>query len=81
MSNTQDVIFRMEDNKPIAVFPNDVSKNGNVLCYTFSDGHSSAQKDYIQKCSPAKIEQYINLYNHLTSIGYNLKVKTIRTLK
>jgi len=81
MSNNQDVIFRMEDNKPIAVFPNDVSKNGNVLCYTFSDGHSTAHKDYIRKCSPAKIEQYINLYNHLTSIGYNLKVKTIRTLK
>ena len=81
MNRTQDVIFRMEDNKPIAVFPNEVSRNGKVSCYTFSDGHSTAHKDYIRKCPPAKIEQYLPMYNHLTSIGYNLKVKTIRTLK
>ena len=77
-----EVIFRIEDGKPIAFFPREEAGKGMISCYTFADCHSSAQLEYVRQCFPANVNQYLPLYNHLVSIGYNnLKVRTIRMLK
>lgn len=76
-----EVIFRIEDGKPIAFFPKVGVGRGKISCYTIESGHSSAQLEYVRQCLPAKTEQILPLYNHLVSIGYKLKVKTLRGLK
>ena len=76
-----EVIFRIEDGKPIAFFPKEEMGKGMISCYTFAEGHSSAQLEYVRQCSAANINQFLPLYNHLISMGYNLKVRTLRILK
>ena len=76
-----EVIFRIEDGKPIAFFPKVEAGRGKISCYTIESGHSSAQLEYVRQCLPAKTEQILPLYNHLVSIGYKLEVKTLRGLK
>jgi hypothetical protein len=71
------VIFRKFDNgEVIAIFPEDVGSMNQFTCqsYLHVGQHGSCDDVLIDELEPASLEEYINLYTELESIGYNLVV-------
>ncbi len=59
----------------LAVFPQWVEPDGNVMCYSHIGQHSCAHPDYIKACTPATPEQYADLHTELTrTVGYDLVI-------
>jgi hypothetical protein len=76
------VVFRKWKGEIIALFPEIKSNNYLVLSYMHVGQHSDA--DYhgiIRESKPAKEDEYKDLFNELTSIGYDLKVVKKAKLK
>jgi len=72
-----EVIFRKEKDKTIiALFPyliHDMA--GNVVCYAHLGQHGGASYNWaIKETKLAKENEYRDLYNELTQIGYNLHI-------
>lgn len=71
-----EVIFRLWKGEIIALFPYSINDtNGNVESYMHVGQHGGA--DYfpmIRSSKPASKEEYIDLFNELESIGYNLNI-------
>lgn len=79
-----DVIFRKEkDNTVLAVFPYIISdSSGNITCYSHIGQHSSMSWEYFFKTKPCRSKHdFIDLYDELVSLGYNLNVIQKRSLK
>lgn len=82
--NITDVIFRKEkDNSVLAVFPYVISDNiGNIACYSHIGQHSSMSWEYFFTTKSCKNKHdFIELYDELVSLGYNLNVIQKRSLK
>jgi len=69
-----EVMFRVEDNEVLAVFPYDIADSqGNCTCYAHNGQHSACSYEYVLKdTKPA--QHYEDLKKELESIGYNLEV-------
>jgi len=70
------VIFKKDkDGDAIAFFPyeNEVNR-GYMMSYQHVGQHSEASKSYFNELKPARPDEYKDLYDELTNIGYNLKV-------
>lgn len=79
-----DVIFRKEkDGNVIAVFPYVIYDNiGNVSCYSHIGQHSSMTWEYFFITKPCRNKHdFIDLYDELVSLGYNLNVIQKRHIK
>ncbi len=71
------VVFRKlkETNEIIALFPELIEKNYYVLSYMHVGQHGSADYNHIVNISKLATEnEYKDLFNELTNIGYNLQV-------
>lgn len=72
------VIFYIEDNTTLAVFPNEKYNphfDGNlVVCYSRTGQHSALDPTYLQQCKLATTLEYNSLQQELESIGYNLDI-------
>ena len=64
------VIFQKEI---IALFPDDVTGKNLINSYQHIGQHGSASKSLL-RCKRATKEQYQDLYQELTDIGYNLEI-------
>lgn len=71
-----DVIFRIDnDNEVFALFPHVAETPDCVMSYASVGQHSAADYNHcMKKTKAASEQQYKDLYNELTQIGYNLKV-------
>lgn len=81
MEPVTEVIFRKERSGYFkgaitAVFPYllDNYVEGTMMCYAHVGQHSGCSLDWYFHTVPAKPEEYKELYEELTQIGYNLKV-------
>jgi len=68
------VQFRKFKGEILAVFPYEINTRNTVTCYAHIGQHSGCSWNINSFSKPAKPEEYQNLYNELTSIGYNLQV-------
>lgn len=72
---TKVVFYKEKDNTVFAVFPEQMFGNDNtVTSYAHVGQHSACSKDYYKDLEEASLEEYLDLFEELTSIGYNLKV-------
>ena len=75
-----EVVFRVEQHKDykgqiFALLPYEISSGYYVTCYSTNEGHASANyKSCIANSKVASKQEYENLYNQMTQLGYNLKV-------
>ena len=78
------VIFLLERDEPktvFAYFP-ELEHNGITrVCYAHVGQHSGCHPDYAKECKEASVKQYLDLYEELLSIGYNLKVLNKQKIK
>lgn len=72
------VIFKLEDGKPLAVFPAlpwSVNTADECACYAHLGQHSACAISYASSLPPATPEQYAPLLAELKGQGYdNLKI-------
>jgi hypothetical protein len=72
------VIFRVFKDSPkevIALFPDIPENNNRCMSYQHFGQHGAADYDYcIKITTKATSQDYKELFEELTSIGYNLKV-------
>jgi hypothetical protein len=71
------VIFRFWENEVIAIIPEEVGDNdpSTCLCYMHIGQHGSCDPDGLMAESrPATPEEYKDLYEEMTSIGYDIKI-------
>lgn len=70
-----EVIFRKDESGVFAIFPYEIYNKHLITTYQHVGGHSSGDYDYCIKSSkPATEEEYIDLFDELESIGYDLKI-------
>ena len=81
MEPITEVIFRKErrgkhKGEVTAVFPYllDNYENGTMMCYAHTGQHSGCHLNWYLNTIPASPEEYKELYDELTRMGYNLKV-------
>lgn len=73
-----DVIFRFWENTIIAIFPDELGDMNPSTCLSYQHlGQHGACDPYhiIPNSKLATPEQYQSLFDELTSIGYDLKIK------
>jgi len=78
------VVFRIFPDKQIlALFPYEINPyNGFVNSYMHIGQHSEADyKGCVKITKPANEKEYVNLFNELENIGYNLNVIKRRNAK
>lgn len=66
-----------------AYFPELEHSNVQRTCYSHIGQHSACHPDYARECKEATVKQYLDLYEELLSIGYDLKVlnkQKVRTI-
>ena len=72
---TKVVFYKEKDNEVFAIFPELFGHNANLVTgYSHIGQHSAYSKDYYKDLEEASWEEYKDLYEELTSVGYNLKV-------
>ena len=72
-----EVIFRIDNYSVYALLPYEISSGYDVVTYQHVGQHSGADyKNCILQSKPATLEQYKDLFNEMTNLGYNLKVVT-----
>lgn len=70
-----EVIFRIDNYGVYALLPYEISSGQDVVTYQYVGQHSGADyKNCILKSKLATLEQYKDLFNEMTNLGYNLKV-------
>lgn len=70
-----EVIFRKDNSGVFAIFPYEIHNSHFITTYQHVGQHSSGDYDYCMKSSkPATEEEYIDLFDELKSIGYDLKI-------
>jgi hypothetical protein len=69
-----DVIFRMEGDSPLAIFPaiTEDRLGRSVACYAHIGQHASCDIGYASRLRPATPEQYADLQRELVRLGYDL---------
>lgn len=71
-----EMIFRKDKEGVFVLMPYDIATlEGHVTTYQHLGQHSAA--DYngcIRKSVPATVLEYMDLYNELESLGYNIKI-------
>ncbi len=77
------VQFRKQKNEIVAVFPYEIYEAGTTetVCYAHNGQHSGCSSSINFFSKPAKPEEYKNLFEELTAIGYNLQVIKRRSHK
>jgi len=73
-----------DNNKEIVAFfaPTYYESYGlEYTCYVHVGQHGAYSMEYARGCKEAKPEEYQDLFNELTDIGYNLQVVKLSTLK
>lgn len=71
------VIFRkFNDGDVVALFPEVQYSEDKGLCmsYQYIGQHGAADYSLMYSTKPAKQEEYKDLYDELTGLGYNLKI-------
>lgn len=69
-----DVLFRLDtDGECLAVFPYEVSHNGNMMCYAHFGQHSEMAPSYLRKLKKPSQKQVEELRGELTVIGYTIR--------
>ena len=68
------VVFRMIRGEVNAFLPDSESNKYLITCYAHMGQHSEASLDYYTEGRLATPEEYKDLYQELTNIGYNLRV-------
>jgi len=70
------VIFRIDGDEVVAVFPEDTTQSGSLGCYAHVGQHSNCTYGwYLTKTKPASPDQYEGLKKELEQIGYVLHVQ------
>lgn len=78
MKQETKVIFIYEGNTRdvLAVFPELEEPNYRYQCYSFIGEHSTCSHQYLMNNEEAKVSDILPLYDHLISLGYNLRTKS-----
>ena len=71
-----EMIFRKDKMGVFALMPYDIATlEGHVAVYQHVGQHSSAgYQGCMRKSVPATVPEYLDLYNELKSLGYNIKI-------
>jgi hypothetical protein len=77
--------YEFEDKSDITAFFAPVYYEGGYgfeyTCYAHIGQHSDYSMEYAKECKEATPEDYKDLFEELTSIGYNLEVVPLHSLK
>lgn len=69
------VIFRkFPEGDVIALFPGIGAYNERILCYQHIGQHGETCLDFVEELQPATPEEYKDLLDELTAIGYDVEV-------
>lgn len=68
------MIFIYEGNtrEVLAVFADTKDQNNIYQCYAFIGEHSTCSEQYLLNNKEANVSDILPLYDHLTSLGYNI---------
>jgi len=72
------VIFRMDRGEVVAVFPDQVERNGDVGCYAHMGQHSSCSRDWYATTKAATEAEYAPLKRELESAPYRYNLRVMR---
>ncbi len=76
MSDTTQVVFRMDDGEVVAVFPTMLERDGMIGCYARLGQHSMCSREWVRNTRPARPDEYASLRAELERIGYKLDIRT-----
>lgn len=81
MTEVTEVVFRKFEDNIYAIFPYEIDWDGNSLCYVNSNFKACHYSYLITHSKPVQKEEYRQMFDELTNMGYDLKLIKKRDFK